>query len=122
MKTKLLKKWRKEAYQRVKINEYPTDRNSISAFDKYYEINEYGEELIRMEGVYDRKYEMFTSRHKDSTGMLNQRFYDLDLAIMHLKDARRSFIINKLLSMKYQIKSKKAEEERKKRVEYLHSF
>lgn len=117
MKTRLLCKLRREAYNRVKIDEDRYIRGEL-----YFEISLYNELYRWQREVFNVNTKYFEPKEYSRIKNSGCKIYGLDCAINWLNEARRVYILQKVKEMKSEIKAERERVKKQEREDYLHSF
>jgi hypothetical protein len=117
MKTRLLGKLRREAYNHVKI-----DEERFISGESYFEICLYNELYRWQKEVFNVNNKYFEPKEYSNIKNLGCKIFGLDSAIHWLNEARRVYILQKVKKMKSEIEAKRERVKKQEREDYLHSF
>lgn len=118
MKTRLLKKLRREAYNRVKI-----DEDIFIVREPFFEICLYDELYSKQIVVFNINDKEFHPKEwRENRRGFGCKIFGLDSAILWLKEARRVFILQEVNKMRRRIKAERERAKEQERKDYLHSF
>jgi hypothetical protein len=117
MKTRLLGKLRREAYNRVKI-----DEDSLMSGELYFEISLYNELYRWQREVFNVNNKHFEPNEYSNIKNFGCKIFGLDSAIHWLIEARRVYILQRVREMKRKIETERERVKKQEREDYLHSF
>lgn len=118
MKTRLLGKLRREAYNRVKI-----DEDRFISGESHFEICLYNELYSKQRVVFNVNEKEFEPKEYYNTRKnFGCKIFGLDSAIDWLNVARRVYILQRVREMKCKIEAERERVKKQEREDYLHSF